>query len=313
MKRVFLVFTLLFGIQSHAGLEIAVRSQVAARVGDRILFGDMIETQALTAEQRTGLATVTFLESLEPDRKHFSSAEISQLIARNQILRQKIAHINLRIPASIEVITDENKQWPQTHEIEKMIKEAIQAECSDCDVMVKDLSIPMKPPGSLSAVTIKTSGINLRGSFTLPLQYKTEDKIRSAWITGRTSWRKQALSAKRLINLGEKISPDDFVMDWADVTHLRDALGTEKMLIGATTARSIAMGKPILFSDLKREPLVQKGQAIKILVGSLDFEISASGIAEQNGFIGEVVRIKFGDGQKILSGVVVEKGTVRVE
>jgi flagella basal body P-ring formation protein FlgA len=65
--------------------------------------------------------------------------------------------------------------------------------------------------------------------------------------------------------------------------------------------------------DLKREPAAQKGQMVQALIGTEEYEISASMLAEENGFVGDTVKVKNTETKKILSAVVVAKGLVKIQ
>jgi flagella basal body P-ring formation protein FlgA len=68
-----------------------------------------------------------------------------------------------------------------------------------------------------------------------------------------------------------------------------------------------------LLSDLKREPAAHRGQVVRALVGDQDFEISINASAEENGFIGDLIKVKNLETQKMMSGIVIDKGVVKVQ
>lgn len=311
--KILLFVSVLSASFAFANAEVRISSEASIRAGEPILFGDLLETSSLRDDQKKLMKDVVLFDTFENEQKTYSSAEVSQAIQRSLILKDNLQKVSLRIPPNVIVKKIASAVWPTTTTVESQVKETLHKNCDDCEAIIRNLNIPAKPGRSLSEIIVDYDSTNLIGAFTLPMRYKEDNKIKTAWITGQTVLKKRAPVAKRQLSIGDRVSADDFSFELVDLTFARDTVPSEKMLLGASITRSIAAGKPIMSSDLKREPYVQKGQVVKIILGNPDFEITTQGISEQNGFLGEVIRLKSSDNQKIFSGTIVEKGTVRIE
>ncbi|MGE0633298.1 MAG: flagellar basal body P-ring formation chaperone FlgA [Pseudobdellovibrionaceae bacterium] len=305
------LFVLVSYFGARAETEIRIRSEVTIEGNQPVRYGDLIDSRGLSVDE--AIKNLVAFEVFEGEQEAFSSSEVSQALSRNGDLKKVLANSSLHIPQTVLVKKNKTTTIPTAAQIEKQIREAILKNCEDCEVTVQNLTIPKIQSRRLTEVKIQYGSTNLIGSFTLPLRFSEEGKVKTVWITGQTILKMKARVAKRFVNQGDKIGAEDFRTEYVDMTFARDAIATEKAILGATASRSIANGKAILASDLKKEPAVQRGQVITVMAGNNDFQITSQGISEQNGFLGDVIRFKNLEGQKVLSGTVIERGIVRIE
>lgn len=147
----------------------------------------------------------------------------------------------------------------------------------------------------------------------MPLNIETSKGVLHHWVTGKLAFFRQTPVTTRMINMGERITSSDFVIRKVNVTFAKDGAPQEAELIGKLAGRTLNLGQPIFFGDLKKESAALRGQLVKILLGSDIMEVTASGTAEETGSLGDTIKVKSADTQKILSGVLIDKGTVKVE
>lgn len=102
-------------------------------------------------------------------------------------------------------------------------------------------------------------------------------------------------------------------MSMTDVTFAKDGSLRMEDIQGQMAARSLPVGSTVWASDLKREPAAKKGQIVKALLGDDSFEISVNMMAEDSGFVGDLIKVKNLETQKVLSGLVTEKGVVKLQ
>ena len=63
----------------------------------------------------------------------------------------------------------------------------------------------------------------------------------------------------------------------------------------------------------KAEVQAKRGQIVKGTLGDDDFQISLNVEAQDSGYIGDVIKVKNLETQKLLSAVIVDKGVVKVQ
>ena len=72
-------------------------------------------------------------------------------------------------------------------------------------------------------------------------------------------------------------------------------------------------GKPIQQSAVKVPPVVNRGKHVNVLAISTGISISQTGIAEEDGAIGDWVRVKPNGGSKTIRALVVGAGQVKLD
>lgn len=124
---------------------------------------------------------------------------------------------------------------------------------------------------------------------------------------------RQVLVARRLIQRGSLLDPG-----MLEVVE-RPTLGLDPLAVGslkdvdmAEAQRDIAAGTVLRSYDIKRALMVRKGQAAMLTVGQgTGFQVTVRVEAQQDGHMGEQVRLKNTESGRLLSGVVVGPNAVR--
>ena len=126
-----------------------------------------------------------------------------------------------------------------------------------------------------------------------------------------------ALTTKQL-DRGHVISASDIYFDRRDVTELTDYCSNTKELVGTTTKRAVRALMPLRMVDVESTSRSENGIAIKrreqvkmvARVGVL--VVSAMGEAQQDGKIGEVIRLKNLETNANVQGRITGPGEVEV-
>ena len=83
-------------------------------------------------------------------------------------------------------------------------------------------------------------------------------------------------------------------------------------LLGQVTKRAVSQQRPLLKNSLQPADIIQKGQAVDIIVSNQNITIRAMGIAQHDAAIGERLQVKNQSSQNIVEAFVVDKHTVKV-
>lgn len=81
---------------------------------------------------------------------------------------------------------------------------------------------------------------------------------------------------------------------------------------GFITKKTLLPGRTIPVSALREAYVVERGKNISMVFSNNSMVITAQGVALQNGGLGEVVRARNLDSGVIISGTVMQDGTLRV-
>ena len=126
-------------------------------------------------------------------------------------------------------------------------------------------------------------------------------------------WKCKVLTATEDIQRGERIYPWQVSLENLYMKRCpRQEIENTEELINYVALRTITKGSIIKKSLFKREPLVRRGEQVNVIFRRGNLEISFTGEALENGFLGDVIRVKSSNTGKILRGRVVSEGSVLV-
>jgi flagella basal body P-ring formation protein FlgA len=119
--------------------------------------------------------------------------------------------------------------------------------------------------------------------------------------------------ASHTLLAGQTIGP-------ADVTPVRDAvpamplrhLPTAAEVLGARTIRRVSAGDILQAGFVATPPVVQMGEPVTAIARIGDIEVAARFVAEDNGRIGDLIRIVNPDTKRTLRARIIKAGTVEV-
>ncbi len=140
---------------------------------------------------------------------------------------------------------------------------------------------------------------------------------RTVTISGRVRLTKPVAIARRPLNLGILLKAEDIELKPQTVESL-EALGVTEpgQLIGRQLKRFISAGEQVRTADLKTVDVVQRSRPVTVLSGADGVALRLTGVALDNGGMGDQVRVRLGDSRKAqreVRGVVTGLATVRVE
>ncbi|MGZ3784729.1 MAG: flagellar basal body P-ring formation chaperone FlgA [Bdellovibrio sp.] len=308
-KKIFFS-TLIASSATFARPEISIHENVEVSQRELLRLSDIAEISNANGE------ILSFAESvvLRDDARELllsqkmESQEILSKIRSAMNSQEKVHKLNpsFRIPSQVKVTFSSTPISRQ--EIERKILNVLRVKCNDCEykVSVQGVPIPLQKQWDLDFSQLST-----KGGFLLPL--KDGDQAQTKWVSGNIRVSQLTPVVTRMILQGERLQAQDIHMTLTDVTYSKDATLRVEDIQGQLAARSLPVGTPIWTSDLKREPAAKKGQIVKAIIGDENFEISANMQAEDNGFVGDLIKVKSFETQKILSGTVIEKGVVKLQ
>ena len=89
------------------------------------------------------------------------------------------------------------------------------------------------------------------------------------------------------------------------------ATATEQVA-GKITSRTLLAGRVILVSSLREPYVVERGQAVRIVFTNGPLRITAGGAPLESAAVGDLIRVRNTDSGIIVSGTVMDDGTVHV-
>ncbi|SHG44186.1 flagellar basal body P-ring formation chaperone FlgA [Massilia sp. CF038] len=134
----------------------------------------------------------------------------------------------------------------------------------------------------------------------------------TVYIQAQVSVQAEYVTAAMPLAQGQVIDASQLVMVKGDLAALPNGVLTDMtQAVGKTSSMSLAAGAPLRPELLRSKPVVQQGQAVKVISSGAGFQVSADAKAIGNAAEGQVVQVRT-PGGAILSGVAKAGGLVEV-
>ena len=190
------------------------------------------------------------------------------------------------------------------------IRPAYKQICGDCRFEFSDFRISTALKEGLEKASLKTGALRWGRSFLLPLEIEGKNV---GWVSGQVKILKLGLRALKAIPQGQSMRAEDFRPDWIDVTLAKDQLAQVEDLQSVDSRRFMAVREPLLKGDLKKSQIVSRGQIINVVTGSDGFSVSTQMKTEEAGSLGDLIRVKNSETQKVLSVRLQSDGSGRFD
>ncbi|MCB0317870.1 MAG: flagellar basal body P-ring formation protein FlgA [Bdellovibrionales bacterium] len=149
-------------------------------------------------------------------------------------------------------------------------------------------------------------------NFSVAAQVDQEEPVRFLVKADINQWREMPV-AKRPLVKGAVIGSDDVVMARLNTNAIPgDAAVQIKDIVGLETDQAIAYGEVFRRNKLAIPPVIKRGSKVTIEYKSKFLEASAIGVAEDSGIEGDEIRVKNKASEKVVYGIVIAPGIVRV-
>ncbi|MGE5086664.1 MAG: flagellar basal body P-ring formation chaperone FlgA [Bacillota bacterium] len=309
MKSVF-VFALILSVQAWARPEISIPSSVEVSQRPVLRLGDIAVVkggnEALLAQMDALVLRDDARELLLS--QHFESKEILAKLREAMDQNEDFKSLNpvFKVPSVVKVSFASAPISKQ--EVQRKITNYLTARCADCEYSISIQSVPDPANRQWS---LDLTQLSAKGGFLVPVRDGENNQLK--WISGTIRVSRLTPVTTKMISQGERINAQDLQMSMMDVTFAKDSPLRIEDAQGQLATRTLPVGTPVWASDLKREPAAKRGQIVKAVIGDDSFEITVNMQAEDNGFVGDLIKVKNLETQKILSGQVTDKGVVKLQ
>lgn len=134
----------------------------------------------------------------------------------------------------------------------------------------------------------------------------------TVYIQAQVSVQAEYVAAAMPLAQGQAIEAAQLTMVKGDLAALPNGVLTDMaQAVGKTSTLSLPSGAPVRAEQLRSKPVVQQGQAVRVVSGGAGFQVSAEARAIGNAGEGQVVQVRT-PGGAILSGVARAGGLVEV-
>ncbi len=230
-------------------------------------------------------------------------------------IQEKVSSEDFTFKIPNQMIIDIKRNHLAKMDVERTLVSEIQKQCGECQIRLRDLKLPNLnlTDEEMTSWSLDTSQAKLLGSFVVPLKVQFPSGPQGFLVTATADIFKTGLVARRVIAAGERIAGGDLEKKTVDVTYLKGSLLKEDEIQGQLAARYLVAGQTLVSGDIRREPAALRGQLMKVIAGDEELEVTVQALAEENGFVGDMIKLKNIETQKLISGKILEKGVVRLQ
>ncbi|MBX2988557.1 MAG: flagellar basal body P-ring formation protein FlgA [Bdellovibrionaceae bacterium] len=296
MSRI-LFFSLFIG--SVAGARTEVSFAPVTEVSDRsvLTWADLAVVKSGTDELLRELAQIPWTREADP----------RAVLRERRLMSDVYSRLNVKfvLPAKMEV---KRVSGYNSAEFRRKLLNQLSVICGECRFEIRHLQdARVRLPSDWS---MDESAVKAAGSLLVPVSSASRE---TTWIAVQLKIQRPGLVLKRSALIGQKIGADDVESRDVDATFARETPVRLEDLSQAAVARTLNAGQTLYPSDLRKEEAVKRGQIVKLMMGTDDFEVSVSATAEENGRAGDFVKVKNTESGKVLSGLVTGVGQVRLQ
>lgn len=193
----------------------------------------------------------------------------------------------------------------------RIAKEKLQEEFGD-KVKLNRVSVYISKPiefVSIEKTSLRAREGSPRGS--LHIYLKTKKGLRRVSVSLDLLWRCRVFVALEDIPVGERLYPWQVTLEERFLRRCpKQSIQDPQELINYVAMRKIPKGEVLRKSKLKREHLVKRGDEITLIFRKGALEINFVGTALENGYYGEVIRVRSANTGKVLRGKVVSENAL---
>jgi len=280
--------------------------------GGQILLGQIAQIQAKPFIKEI-LETIDLGKSPKPGK--------IKTLAKNKVLSQ--LRSSQAAPEEIQLVFPDKIYVKQA--CQELPKESVRTQVdhllsdyfSGREYEVKRLQIQdtgFYPIGDLEMVVPSPIDVDKNGNFNFNLEVlvsrSREDVIR---VRGQVAVYEIIACAAGNLEKGNPINEKDIVLVRKDIFRLRgQAARDAQSLEGQQLKINVRKNDPILMNWLEPLPLIQKGAVVTLVAEARHMKIVTSGIAREDGFMGQVVRVENLKSGKMVRGIVRQGAMVDV-
>lgn len=240
----------------------------------------------------------------------WSAAEVSKrLRPYNRLFKEVVFKIPERV--KLRRVASPFAREAIKNQIEQSLKATLPDSSWEARLLSLDMPSELNVPhnGSVQVVPLSSRP---RGQATFEVQIMQNDRIvERKWLNGRVQFLAAVATLKRDVTSRAKISDRDVTWLKRDFTFNMDVPAQRSDLDAAVTKMALKSGSMVLRSQLERELAVRFGDEVDVMAGDDSFSVTIHGIAQQNGYIGDSIKVKT-TGNKTLTGILASRGTINV-
>ena len=296
MRKSVLISLLFVSQITFAKSEITLSSAVEVSPREVITAYDIVEGRNLSE------STLSDLKDIE-----LGNAQTKTISKLEIIKKFRGLDSNFRLPSEVKILR--SKSNVSRLEIERKIMNHLLAKCGTCEYRIQINSVPQ----NLLTDWELDMNVDFNKSTVMIPAFSTSTPDKKGWVVVDLKKYANVPVLNRALKIGDVITEDAVITEMRLMQSYQDAITDKKAVIGMQAARFLTAGQMLSSRDLKREQILKKGQMVKAIFGADELEISITAQAEEGGAVGDVVKVKNIDSNKMFAAKIIDRGIVKIE
>jgi flagellar basal body P-ring formation protein FlgA len=296
---------------------------VSLRVYDRVeVEADQIQLGKIARIDGDDAGLVRELEALVIGRSPLPgksrSLDDGAILLRLKQCGIDLARIELQIPAEVQVTRGAVEV--SRERIEQIVEEFIQQQVAGKNqaMTIKEIrgaEPVLLPKGRLSHQVAAPRNTALAGSLPLTVTLKVNDEVeKRMMVTAVVEVLVNALVTTRPLGRFKPIEESDVEVRQVDVSGLpSDYIAEPEAVLGKRTRRLLDANTVLRPDLVESQPIVKRGDRVRIIFESAGMRITAVGEVKQKGCLGERIPVTNLDSNKVIQARVVDTQTVKID
>ncbi len=169
-------------------------------------------------------------------------------------------------------------------------------------------------PGEVDFKVRRLSSRPFRGPTVVRLELHVDGKLdRAMTVTVDCRLYRDVVVSTRSVRRGTPLEADAFVVEERDVTSLKHGFfAALEDLVDMQSARPIGVGEVVSHRHVEAVPIVHRGDDVNMSVTTGNMSLLATGVAMEDGGVGERIRVRNLDSGKVVYGEIIDSNTIRI-
>ncbi|MFZ4402531.1 MAG: flagellar basal body P-ring formation chaperone FlgA [Pseudobdellovibrionaceae bacterium] len=288
----------------------AVRIEIEFLEKTEISPRDMVSWLDIVNVKNPDLVLLQELKEIQiPFKENFSSTELADFIKKTLTEKETLKKKNplFKLPQSMHLIKSKNHFSEE--EILRKTRHYLQILCEGCTFQVQLANTQVLQ--AIKDWDLDFSNMKIQAQQLIPI-FENKQKTMK-WLQINTRFYAPVQVAAKNIFTNERIKNSDLVTKQMDITFQKNIVLKADEIVNKITSRNLSAGSPVVYTDLKKEPDIFKGQTLKAIFKSENLLIQTSVVSEESGRIGDIIRVKHQDTAKVFSAKVLDAENVSIK
>jgi flagella basal body P-ring formation protein FlgA len=175
------------------------------------------------------------------------------------------------------------------------------------------LPLPFTVPMGTLTYDVIPSNPAIVGSSRVSIIFRVDGRVaKNMSVRGEMEALGEIVVASQPLRKDTILRPQQLTKKAMDISNISNAGYHLEDFVGKRLTRSLRSGSPVLSSMVESLPVVRRGEKVRIVIDSGQLHVTASGLAYNDGKMGEMIRVQNISSNKIIYCRVAAPGLVEV-